>query len=129
MTATTTPSPEPVAWSDPRKGSFWGTEPLGFNAGDSNLCRYVGNDPANERDPSGLESIGDRVYWRVGGGVFHRTGPFWIGHFADSSSWAGDEYGTTLVAYGTGTGSNSCNTPTQIFSSRDSEFHKSVRKK
>jgi hypothetical protein len=54
MAATTTTPPEPVAWSDPRKGSFWGTEPLGFNAGDSNLTRYVGNDPVNATDPSGL---------------------------------------------------------------------------
>jgi uncharacterized protein RhaS with RHS repeats len=28
---------------------------LGFNAGDANLYRYVGNDPVNGLDPSGLE--------------------------------------------------------------------------
>ena len=29
--------------------------PLGFAAGDTNLYRYVGNDPTNATDPSGLE--------------------------------------------------------------------------
>jgi len=30
--------------------------PLGFNAGDANLYRYVGNDPTSLTDPSGLMS-------------------------------------------------------------------------
>ena len=30
-------------------------EPLGFDAGDTNLYRFVGNDPVNETDPSGLQ--------------------------------------------------------------------------
>lgn len=30
-------------------------EPLGFDAGDANLRRYVGNSPTNATDPSGLE--------------------------------------------------------------------------
>lgn len=29
--------------------------PLGYNAGDTNLYRYVGNNPTNATDPSGLE--------------------------------------------------------------------------
>jgi uncharacterized protein RhaS with RHS repeats len=29
-------------------------DPIGFRAGDSNLYRYVGNDPADATDPSGL---------------------------------------------------------------------------
>ena len=31
-----------------------GTDPLGFAAGDANLYRYVGNDPVDKSDPSGL---------------------------------------------------------------------------
>jgi RHS repeat-associated protein len=35
---------------------FWDQQdPMAFAAGDTNLYRYVGNDPVNETDPSGLE--------------------------------------------------------------------------
>jgi hypothetical protein len=37
-------------------------EPCGFNAGDPNVRRYVGNDPVNATDPSGLKlTIGNKV--------------------------------------------------------------------
>ncbi|MBE9137984.1 RHS repeat protein [Nodosilinea sp. LEGE 07088] len=39
---------------DPAVGTFVGEDPLGFGAGDSNLYRYVGNNPTNYVDPSGL---------------------------------------------------------------------------
>jgi|GEM_PF-1200055 len=39
---------------DPRLGRFISEDPLGFEAGDANLYRYVGNSPANGRDPSGM---------------------------------------------------------------------------
>ena len=42
-------------WYDATAGRFLGEDPSGFEAGDSNLYRYVGNDPTNEVDPSGLE--------------------------------------------------------------------------
>ncbi len=35
-------------------GRFISQDPIGFNAGDENLYRYVGNSPTNARDPSGL---------------------------------------------------------------------------
>ncbi|MEL6108015.1 MAG: RHS repeat-associated core domain-containing protein, partial [Planctomycetota bacterium] len=38
---------------DPLQGRFLSQDPLGFNAGDSNLYRYVGNSPANGTDPTG----------------------------------------------------------------------------
>ena len=36
-------------------GTLGGADPLGFAAGDANLYRYVGNDPTNEVDPTGLQ--------------------------------------------------------------------------
>ncbi len=41
-------------WYDARAGRFISEDPSGFAAGDVNLNRYVGNNPANGRDPSGL---------------------------------------------------------------------------
>ncbi len=35
-------------------GRFIETDPIGFNAGDANLYRYVGNSPVTARDPTGL---------------------------------------------------------------------------
>jgi hypothetical protein len=35
-------------------GPLGGADPLGFAAGDANLYRYVGNDPTNATDPTGL---------------------------------------------------------------------------
>jgi hypothetical protein len=40
---------------DPTVGQFIGEDPIGFEAGDSNLRRYVGNSPTNLTDPSGLQ--------------------------------------------------------------------------
>jgi uncharacterized protein RhaS with RHS repeats len=38
-------------------GRWMQQDPIGFDAGDTNLYRYVGNDPVNSLDPSGLEEI------------------------------------------------------------------------
>jgi RHS repeat-associated protein len=40
---------------DSAVGRFISEDPIGFNAGDTNLSRYVGNGPTNFVDPSGLE--------------------------------------------------------------------------
>jgi RHS repeat-associated protein len=45
-------------WYDPTVGRFLSEDPTGFNAGDVNLHRYVGNSPTNLVDPSGLDAIG-----------------------------------------------------------------------
>ncbi len=42
---------------DPVTGEFVNEDPLGFAADDTNLQRYVGNDPVNSTDPLGLQSI------------------------------------------------------------------------
>jgi RHS repeat-associated protein len=41
---------------DASVGRFISEDPLGFNAGDGNLTRYVGNSPLNGTDSSGLQS-------------------------------------------------------------------------
>jgi RHS repeat-associated protein len=41
---------------DPFVGQFISQDPIGFNAGDTNLYRYVGNSPTNFTDPTGLIS-------------------------------------------------------------------------
>jgi RHS repeat-associated protein len=40
-------------WYNASLGSFISRDPLGFDAGDANLYRYVFNSPANHTDPSG----------------------------------------------------------------------------
>ena len=40
---------------DPRAGRFLTKDPIGFASGDTNLYRYLGNDPLNLIDPFGLE--------------------------------------------------------------------------
>jgi hypothetical protein len=39
---------------DPGVGRFISEDPIGFDGGDTNLYRYVGNSPLNYTDPSGL---------------------------------------------------------------------------
>ena len=42
-------------WYDPATGKWISQDPIGFGGGDANLYRYVGNEPTNATDPSGLE--------------------------------------------------------------------------
>jgi RHS repeat-associated protein len=41
-------------WYDPAIGRWLSEDPIGFEGGDANLYRYVGNSPTNWIDPSGL---------------------------------------------------------------------------
>ena len=41
-------------WYDASTGRFMSQDPAGFSAGDANLYRYVGNDPTNATDPTGM---------------------------------------------------------------------------
>jgi RHS repeat-associated protein len=45
----------------PPLGRFLSQDPLGFDAGDYNLYRYVSNNPVNDVDPTGLQSGGDAM--------------------------------------------------------------------
>ena len=40
-------------WLNPGTGQFMGKDSLGYAAGDTNVYRYAGGDPANTTDPSG----------------------------------------------------------------------------
>lgn len=42
---------------DPKVGQWLTEDPIGFRGGDSNLRRYVGNNPVTNVDPDGLRSI------------------------------------------------------------------------
>jgi uncharacterized protein RhaS with RHS repeats len=42
-------------WYDPQVGRFISEDPIGFDGGDLNLYGYVVNNPANFRDPTGLQ--------------------------------------------------------------------------
>jgi RHS repeat-associated protein len=46
----------------PELGRFLQPDPVGFNAGDYNLYRYVGNDPVNRIDPLGSDDSGHAVF-------------------------------------------------------------------
>ncbi len=45
-------------WYDPATGRWQTQDPLGFGAGDSNLYRYVRNQPVSTIDPSGMAGWG-----------------------------------------------------------------------
>ncbi len=42
---------------DPTIGRFLSEDPIGFDGGDPNLYRYVGNSPPNGTDPTGLRTV------------------------------------------------------------------------
>ena len=42
-------------WYSPTLMRWLQQDPIGFDAGDTNLYRYVGNNPTNATDPSGLD--------------------------------------------------------------------------
>jgi RHS repeat-associated protein len=44
-------------WYDPATGNWLSQDPIGFQAQDANLSRYVGNDASNSADPTGLVDI------------------------------------------------------------------------
>jgi RHS repeat-associated protein len=55
-------------WYDAQTGRWTSRDPIGFDAGDANLYRYVGNDPTNATDPSGQFLVvrdGDEDMWQL----------------------------------------------------------------
>ena len=52
---------------DPERGRFLSEDPIGFNGGDMNLYRYVGNNSLNYTDPLGLTTYQcTRIYKKKG---------------------------------------------------------------
>ena len=52
-------------WEDPSTGRWISQDPLGFNAGDSNLYRYANNEPTSATDPSGYADDFDQVNGKI----------------------------------------------------------------
>jgi RHS repeat-associated protein len=65
-------------WYDPATARWMSQDPLGFDAGDSNLYRYVTNTPTSARDSSGL----DRYYFDSGSALGH--------HYVIVDTWKQD---------------------------------------
>lgn len=62
-------------WYDPENGRFLSEDPVGFEGGDVNLYAYVGNNPVNRFDPSGLTWSSNLSFlydWASGGGSNNR---------------------------------------------------------
>ncbi len=64
-------------WYGPATGRWMTQDPMGFNAGDSNLYRYVSNKPTSLVDPEGTwewpwSSNADRWWWLPGPGEADR---------------------------------------------------------
>jgi len=80
---------------DPMTAKFLSPDPIGFSGGDSNLYRYVRNNPTKFTDPSGL------VVFYAGGSA--NAGVIGGGY----GSWFGGAYGLKAPAYFSG--SCACN--------------------
>ena len=102
-------------WYDPATGRWMSQDPLGFDAGDSNLYRYVNNRPTDGNDPSGLQYRGPVIQPTPLSGVWilrQKTGPFgftrtWYGPSVGMNAFP-PSLGVTVIAIGvTGPGEES----------------------
>jgi RHS repeat-associated protein len=84
-------------WYDPAAGRWISQDPIGFQAGDPDLYRYVGNRPADFADPSGLDWLDDAANvaagwgdaltgWTPGGGTAALRDKWGINGGIDTSS-------------------------------------------
>ncbi|OYV88257.1 MAG: hypothetical protein B7Z73_08875, partial [Planctomycetia bacterium 21-64-5] len=79
-------------WLNLPDGDWLNQDPSGFDGGDGNLSRDVGNDPTNAIDPTGLFGV---VQWSSsqGGWMTMYTRTYWDNNtYSDTSisSWTGD---------------------------------------
>ena len=59
---------------DPSTGGVISEDPIGFLASDSNLSRYISNNPVNGIDPSGLQAQFDNGFNNLGGRTIYGGG-------------------------------------------------------
>jgi RHS repeat-associated protein len=72
-------------WYNPSTGTWQTQDPLAFAAGQANLNQYVGNDPSNLKDPSGLGEVGGNGPAYSGGGDVANPSEFGFGFH---TAWA-----------------------------------------
>jgi len=94
---------------DPSTQRFLGEDPIGYNSGDFNFYRYVGNSPVNYVDPMGLYWLNDLANFSAGFGdalTFGLTAEFretyGYGDVVDKCSglYSAGEYSTFLIPVG-----------------------------
>jgi RHS repeat-associated protein len=96
-------------------GQWMQEDPIAFSAGDSNLRRYVGNDPSNQADPTGLQARAVfTAYPQENGSVLANLVWLYSIDSDDANSWIpiivgkfpnlqGKKYGTDWAIIGKGT--------------------------
>lgn len=72
---------------DPNSGRFIQKDPIGLKAGDTNFYRYVGNNPLNSVDPSGLDTCG--VGFSISATLFSHTLGVGVQYVWDDNGGAG----------------------------------------
>ncbi len=60
----------------PSLGRWLSNDPLGFEAGDQNWYRAIGNNPVNGNDPSGLDWLLGGLFWQNTNHLPYRPDPF-----------------------------------------------------
>jgi RHS repeat-associated protein len=86
-------------WYDPVTGRFIQEDPLGLQAGDSNEMRYVGNDPTNGIDPTGLYRLKERSTEDP-----NKVGLVYVKSWLNRVVTGGDSYGVYVGTYDKTTG-------------------------
>lgn len=87
----TYPITGPNRWYDPTVGTWIGEDPTEFGPGDANLKRYVGNDPVNNTDPTGLDAKGGSVPLQNSDYILG-TSPPWDAEPLTMPNWGVDAY-------------------------------------
>ena len=83
---------------DSNVGRFISVDPMGFEAGDTNLYRYVGNSSTNATDPTGQDWLQDR--WRETQQWGQKAADFYGGGFSDIGKSTAQEFSNAGAAIG-----------------------------
>jgi hypothetical protein len=106
---------------DPTIGRWITEDPIGFQAADANLYRYVGNNATNATDPTGHQAnpiagkdAAKHLQFAVGGGLWSRSAPRHCGSWRNCPT-VDDEgipgYFSRIKVNGDASANNCCNTP------------------